>query len=180
MPDTSSMRLNAEKSGQVDTKKIQELLKKCQVRILVGFPSGRAHIEAVHTEENGKRKGGSKVQTNDQGQMIETSELARELHYGSQRTPARPFLEDGVRENKKEIAQALIKEIKKVMSGQSANWDKVGTMAVGKIQEFVRSDYYKTRIPNAQSTIEYKGSDTPLIDGADLINSMNYIVESNK
>lgn len=177
----TSMDLNATSGGQVDTKKIQDLLKKCKVSILVGFPSGRPHVEAVHNidEKTGKRTGGAKVSEKD-GKVIETSELAKTLHYGGQNVPARPFLEDAIRENKDIIEKALKKELEKVQKGQLPNWDKIGTMAVGTVQELVRGDFYKSSIPNAQSTIERKGSDTPLIDGADLVNSMSYIVENKE
>lgn len=179
MPE-NLMDFKVDKSGKTDTRKIQELLKKCKVSILVGFPSGRSHIQAVHNEdEDGKRSGGAKV-SKQNGKTLETSELAKQLHYGSQSTPARPFLEDAIRENKDVIKEALAKELKKQINGNGGNWHKIGTMAVGIVQEFVRGDYYKTRIPNAQSTIDYKGSDTPLIDGADLINSMSYIVEDKQ
>ena len=70
----------------------------------------------------------------------------------------------------------MAEEVKKVEEGNSANWAKIGTMAVGAVQELVRSDYYKTRVPNSQKTIEYKGSDKPLIDGADMLNQLTFLV----
>ena len=167
----------------VDLKKIQELMQKASVNILVGFPSGRPHIEAVHEQQDdGTFKNGSKVQTKfDQAtkteRVVETWELAEELHYGSATTPARPFLEEGIEYKVDELKEAIGKELEKELNGGHANWNKIGTMAVGHIQEFVRSDYYKSTIPNSKEWQEQKGSDTPLIDGGDLINSMSFIVE---
>ena len=91
--------------------------------------------------------------------------------------PARPFLEDGVLSKKTEIKNAMAKEVKKAIEGGSANWDKVGGLAVGAVTEFVSSDYYKTHTPNSPATIKRKGSDKPLIDGGNLYTSVSYIVK---
>lgn len=137
------------------------------------------HIDATHTEKLGKdgdprRKDDGTLDTEGGNSVTkETAELAKELHVGSSRIPARPFLDDGVKYNAEEIKQVLAQEAKK----ENPNWDKVGTFAVGKIQEFVRGDYYRSNVPNSRETIEAKGSDMPLIDGGDLINSLTFLVE---
>ena len=166
-----------------EAKKIQELQKKASVTILVGFPSGRQHVEMLHHEnrrENGTEYGEYKDyhgMNPSNNQPIETAELAKMLSFGAHEIPARPFLEEGLEQSRKELTSAMQKEVNKLLSGGTPNWNKIGAMAVGKIQEFVRSDYYKSRVPNSKKTIEYKGSDTPLIDGGDLVNSMTFIVE---
>ena len=155
----------------VDYQKIQDMLKKCNVQILVGFPSGRQHISTKHEGEDGEEA------YKNQDEPIETAELAEQLSYGTANIPARPFLDIGLEEAKEKLNAAIEKELKKIETGQEPNWDKIGTMAVGSVQELVRSDYFKTRVPNSDRTIRIKGSDTPLIDGGDLINSLTYIVE---
>lgn len=159
----------------VDTKKIQELLKKNEVTILVGFPSGMQHQSTKHKNKNGEYQELDGSNPLDAKEM-ETADLARTLHYGGATIPARPFLEEGIESKKKEIYAAIAQEAKKNESGGSANWNKIGTMAVGAVQEFVRSDHYKTSVPNSPSTIKYKGSDTPLIDGENLIGSLTFKV----
>lgn len=158
----SEWGMAADFQNTVDTKKIQELMKNCNVQILVGFPSGRVHVPARQTDDK----------------PIETSDLARDLHFGTSDYPARPFLDDGLNSQKEKINQEIKKEIEKTAAGEQANWDKIGTMAVGAVQEFVRGDFYKSNVPNSPETIKVKGSDTPLIDGGDLINSCSYIVEN--
>lgn len=176
MPDTEGFKYSIQRT--VNLKKIQDLFDKSNVTILVGFPSGREHIEARHDiTQQGHRKGGADVNENYNGQPVETAELAQQLHYGSALIPARPFLDDGIESEKRKLAEAIQEQLKKIKDGQSPNWDKVGTMAVGAIQEFVRSDYYKNAVPNSPQTIKEKGSDTPLIDGGDLIGSLTYILE---
>lgn len=171
----------------VDLKKIQKLADQASVEILVGFPGGQEHVPTLHKNDfdkpNEKRRGkyvGLHGEDPLDQDPMEVAELARMLHYGTATIPARPFLEDGIRQNMGKIKKAFKEEVEKVMKGGKANWDKVGTMAVGAIDEFVRSDYYKQRVPNAKSTIRWKGSDTPLIDGANMIQSLNYVIDGVK
>lgn len=159
----------------VNLKEIQKLADQGRVQILVGFPSGRQHVPTYHKNEKGEvvSYSGGDI-TNEK--PIETAELAKELSYGTAIIPARPFLEEGIASKKDEIQKAMADETKKLKEGNPANWDKVATMAVGAIEEFVRSDYYKSTKPNSKKTIEYKGSDTPLIDGGDMLNSLTYLI----
>lgn len=159
-----SFKVNITKA--LDTKKIQKVLAKNNVNILVGFPSGLMHKETVH---GNKQK----------GPEIETAELAKMLSYGTDKIPPRPFLEEGIDSKKKEIAEAMKKEAKKASDGKNPNWEDIGTMAAGAVQDFVRSDYYKTHVPNSPKTIKYKGSDMPLIDGGNLVQSVQFIVQEN-
>ena len=167
----------------LDLKKIQRLLDESNVEILVGFPSGLEHVNTLHKDDfekpNEKRRGeyvGLHGEDPLDQQPIETAELAKMLHFGTDRIPARPFLEDGIRQNIGKIKRAVQDEAKKLVEGKKGNWDKVGTIAQGAITEFVRSDYYKQRVPNAKSTIRWKGSDIPLIDGANMIQSLHYVI----
>ena len=170
--------LKASIVNTLNTKKIQELAKKASVSILVGYPSGREHVPTWHKNEDGEYKGYN-GESPENIQPMDVADLARDLHFGTATIPARPFLEDGIRSKEKEIQKALAEEVKKIEEGKSANWAKIGTIAVGAIQELVRSDFYKSSVPNSQKTIDYKGSDTPLIDGADMLNSLTFIVNGD-
>lgn len=170
----SGLRVNIRNT--VDTKKIQALARKAAANILVGFPSGMMHVPTIHKNEDGEYKtleGGNVEEV----EPIETAELAKALSFGTSSIPPRPFLEEGIRSKQTELVKALEAEAKKVMDGGQANWNKVGTMAVGAVQEFVRSDYYRNNVPNSPKTIEYKGSDKPLIDGANMIQSLQFVVQ---
>lgn len=129
------------------------------------------HVNADHKSSGGKRKGGANVSD------VETSELAEWLHRGTATIPARPFFDDAVIANKDSIKSMAEKQISVAEKGGQPNWDQVGTYVVGAVQEYVRSDEYKSSVPNSPETIARKGSDTPLIDGADLVNSLAYNVE---
>ena len=171
----SGLRVNIKNT--VDTSKIQALARKAAANILVGFPSGEMHVPTFHKNEDGEYRTyeGKNIES---AEPIENAELAKALSFGTSSIPPRPFLAQGIASKKEEIRKALQEEAKKALDGGQANWNKVGTMAVGAVQEFVRSDYYKTNVPNSKKTIEYKGSDKPLIDGANLINDLKFVVQS--
>ena len=163
----------------VDTKEIQRLMEQANVSILVGFPSGRQHVQTLHRKDRKSKHTDLYGNTPDQITPIDTADLAKMLHFGTADIPARPFLEDGIR-NKTGLLRKLVKEqVMKVKDGKKANWNLVGANAVGAVQELVRSDFYKSSIPNSKKTQDYKHSDTPLIDGADMINSLAFIVNGD-
>lgn len=170
------MELTCTIQKTVDTKKIQELLAKSATVILVGFPSGEQHVPTLHKNENKEYKGYDGEDPADI-EPIDTADLARMLHYGTATIPARPFLQEGIESKLPEIKEAVQEQAQKIAEGQKPNWNKVGTMAVGAVQEFVRSDHYKTTVPNADRTIKYKGSDMPLIDGGNMIQSITFKVQ---
>ena len=172
--------LRANIKNTIDLKKIQALMNEAHVDILVGFRGGQQHHMDVKRK---KKKDGYKNIHGLEPEDIQSpdiDELAKMQHFGTADIPARPFLTDGIRQNLGKIKRAMQDEAQKIAAGGKANWNKVGTMAVGAIQEFVRGDYYKSNIPNSKKTIEYKGSDTPLIDSAEMVNSMTYLVQRQK
>ena len=171
-----SLKVNASKVP--DFSELRRFAENANADVLVGFLAGRMHVETKHKDKKGKK--GKYKDYNGQDATfsnMETAELAKILTFGSAKIPARPFIEDGLLSKKDELKKEINKQLDQIKEGKKANWEKVGTKAVGAIQEFVKSDYYKTRIPNSPRTIKYKeGKDTPLIDGGDLINSLEFVV----
>lgn len=163
--------LSVDVKNTADFQKIQRYAAQAAVSVLVGFPSGIPHIETVHEKD---KDGNRRTSTRVGG---DTADLARELSVGSSRTPPRPFLEEGIESRKEPIKAAIKEQLEAILKDEAPNWDKVGTMAVGAINEFVRGDHYKNTAPNSPEWAEIKGSDTPLIDGGNLIGSLQYIVE---
>lgn len=148
----------------IDYKKLTPFLEGGK-DVLVGYPEGRPH----------------------QGGGPDQDELARTLTYGDDKIPPRPFLEEGIMEQKNEL-NLLIKTHyeKKVAGGEEKNTlARIGAFCVGAVKEFVFGDYYRRAVPNAPSTIRRKSkkkggqtlvSDKPLIDTGDMINSTTYVV----
>ena len=133
--------------------------------IKVGFLSGRPHIPRKHKNEKPPKMG------------METCDLARMLHFGTPTKPERKFLEEGILNAEDKIRKALEKELDKVTEGGTPDWGRVGELAVSEVQQFDNSDYYRNKTPNSPGTIKRKGSDLPLVDTHDLINSMKFVVE---
>jgi HK97 gp10 family phage protein len=178
MSNENGLRVNIKNT--IDTKQIQALMNEAHIDILVGFKGGQQHHMDVKRK---KKKDGYKNIHGVEPENIKSpdiDQLARMQHFGTADIPARPFLTDGIRQNLGKIKRAMQDEAQKVAAGGKANWAKVGTMAVGAIQEFVRGDYYKSKKPNSPKTQQYKNGDTPLIDTAEMINSMTYIVQRQK
>ena len=182
-----SLQLNVQKLG--DFHEIQDFIRHAQADILVGYPSGKEHVPTLHKDDtdrpNEKRRGkyvGYNEEEDPQNNPpMELAELAKIQTFGANGIPARPFIEEGLLSKKEDLKQEFEKQLENVRTGKGANWNKVGTKAIGAVQEFVRSDYYKSTKPNSPKAIEYKGSNTPLIDGGDLINSLEFVVqEENK
>jgi hypothetical protein len=140
--------------GGVDIQKIHRLVRSDEV--LVGYPDGVSHPDSA----------------------IQNSDLARALHFGTAKIPARPFLYQAIASIRTELQRKLREMYKRsVKEGKEPegeySLEGIGALLVGAVQRFVRGDYFKSVTPNAPSTIAAKGSDTPLIDTGFMINSEN-------
>lgn len=136
--------------------------------VLVGYLSGKQHTPGTAAQ--------------GESPPVELAELAKRLSFGDSEIPPRPFIEDGLRASAGEIEKAIGEQVETARAGRRPNWGKVGTLAVGAVQELVRGDYYRETAPNSRETIERKSrgdaiSDRPLIDTGDLINSLVFVRE---
>ena len=172
--------LKASIKNTIDHKKIQALLNEANVNILVGFKGGQQH----HMDVKRKKKNDEYRNINGvEPENIKTpdvDQLAMMLHFGTADIPARPFLTDAIRQNSDKLKKMLKNEVQKIAEGKKPDWNKVGTAAVGAVVEFVSSDYYKSKVPNSKKTIEYKGSDMPLIDTHEMIGSVVFDLRKGK
>jgi hypothetical protein len=161
------MKMKGSVKGEIDVGKIQRLVRRDE--ILIGYPSGVQHG----------------------GDGMENAELAKVLHFGSKRIPAREFLTLSLAEQKKIIHAAMKASYQKLMKTGQPEAEKIGAIGVGIVQRFVRGDYFKENVPNAPATIYRKSkvanpgttrarlltSDKPLIDTAFLINSTTFVIK---
>lgn len=156
----------------IDYKKFGEMAKH-QDTILIGFPAGMPHIPGDETAD-----------------ISDMAEDAKKLTYGTDIIPARPFLEQGIVDGQSEISQAIEAHYKRVVETNNYNGlYRVAATCVAAIQKFVHGDYYKSTIPNAQSTIDQKSqrqkgkyllSDQPLIDTGQMVNSITSLINGKK
>jgi len=106
------------------------------------------------------------------GEHTDIVEMAKGLHFGTAKVPPRPFLDDAIRENWEEVSKLIIGSMVWRFRGLKA--DVQFAFAANDVAHVVRQfitdgSYYKGVAPNAPSTIENKGSDTPLLDSGQLV-----------
>jgi hypothetical protein len=133
-------------------KQIEEL-KKLQVR--VGYQQGK------------KRS--------DKG--VDMVDIAMWNELGTARSPARPFIRHSADANKATIEGTCKALLKKVAQGGTAEQtlNAIGTMQKGLIQDTITKSKTWAE-PNADSTVERKGSDQPLVDTGRLLQSVDYVI----
>jgi hypothetical protein len=146
--------------GHADIQKLHRLVRDDE--ILVGYPDGVTHPDSEK----------------------QNSDLARDLHNGTSRIPARPFLYQSIVSVRQQLREMIREQFKKQIKRGEYSPEGIGAFMVGAVQRFVRSGYYKNTVPNAPSTIRRKSrkgkvSDTPLIDTGFLINSTTYITRKH-
>jgi hypothetical protein len=147
------MNIEYTSGGSVDVRALRRLAR--EQTVYVGHVGGLMHPA---------REG---------GKPIENAALARALHDGTATIVARPYLMQGIRSGMTAIMKMVKVHYLLVKQGKSG-LDRVGATMVAAVQDLVRSGYYRGALPNASSTIRQKGSDTPLIDTAFLINSVTF------
>jgi hypothetical protein len=98
--------------------------------------------------------------------------------FGTINIPARPFFSSAIELGREEIFDFIEKEIGDILEGKRGAImaaERVGLFAKNKIQERIRTSP-EWATPLKQSTIDAKGSDVPLIDIGELLNSVTYAI----
>ena len=136
-------------------KFVRELNKLLDLEVHVGFQSGDA------TYENG----------------ADICEIAAYNEFGGSDRPARPFMKQSFENHEAELKSGCEMVNKAIASGSTAEAAlvKLGVAAKGLVQEEIVNGGFE---PNAPSTIERKGSETPLIDTGTMRGSVNYQIKS--
>lgn len=98
--------------------------------------------------------------------------------FGTEHSPARPFMRQTYEDYSEDIIKRGQSEIKKEIATGSPNAEKtfnaIGVCVKGYIQkEIVEGDFE----PNAPSTIAKKGSSRPLIDTGQMRQSVTYVIK---
>ncbi len=126
---------------------------KGPTQVHVGFPAGKADSDVV----------------------------ARAIwnHYGTSRgIPARPFLFNAIRKNRKNISRYLESVAPQILQGvltPDVALSRLGILTQGYIQDEITT---MRKPPNDPSTIKAKGSSNPLIDTGEMRGAVTYEVQS--
>jgi hypothetical protein len=168
--------------SSIDVHKLQRLVRADEM--LIGYPDGIMHPASEYLRHKVSMKTGKKLKGKERvaskGEPVENSKLAEWLHNGTAAIPARPFLYQSLADGMNEILKAIGEYHRERMRGKEGNLAKIGAIAIGTVQRFVRGGYYEGHIPNAPGTRRSKGSSKPLIDTAFLINSTTFVVRNLK
>jgi hypothetical protein len=110
------------------------------------------------------------------GDGVSIVEVATWNHFGTRTIPARPFISGPIEANKDAIA-AMIRRLQKGVFEFKVTQDDALKLLGERVRSYILADI-KAGFPppNADSTIDRKGSDTPLIDMAQLVGSITYEV----
>lgn len=151
---------SVQRRQHVDLKNLVQKLKSENVRVLIGIPMG------VQSEV-------------DPSTSVAVIAARNEFGSRSDYIPERPFLRVGVQNSFTKYTALASKQLPNVLAG-SITIDELlgmmGTLAVGSVQKQIRTGSY---IRNSPSTIAMKGSDKPLIDTGQMIQSIAWVIERN-
>lgn len=128
-------------------------------RVLVGVPKGSGSYE--------------------DGLTIATVAAVNNFGSADGRIPARPFLQPAIEKGAPQYQRLAELMIPKVLSNEMTMrmlFEQMGNLAQGHVQQQILDTHTP---PNAQSTIDKKGSDHPLIDtgNAGLLGHIRYVID---
>ena len=104
------------------------------------------------------------------------AEVAAHNEFGSSDTPERPFMRQSFENHEAELKAGCEAANRVVNSGGSAEQalQQLGTLAKGLIQDEIVNGGFAS---NAESTIQKKGSEQPLIDTGTMRQSVNFVIK---
>jgi len=109
------------------------------------------------------------IETDEQKTLVE---VAAENEFGTDIIPARPWLRTSVDRHKADWVKSMRKIASLAVLGKGnlieQGWRIFGVTAVSQVQETLLTYPWK---PNSARTIERKGSDQPLVDTGQLVQS---------
>lgn len=140
-------------------------------------------VKALHRQHIKLPKGitgPSQVKVGFPSGLVDGPVVARAIwnHYGTSRgVPARPFLTNAMRENRRKYLNAMRESAPKVLRGETSLdqvLSKLGILAQGDVQQSITE---LRDPPNAPSTIAAKGSSNPLIDTGEMRSKVTWQVK---
>lgn len=119
--------------------------------------------------------GAFKGSSNEDAVSVPMVAAIQEFGAPSRGIPPRPFFRNMVAEKQDEWAPAIGDLLKKTKFNVIKTLKLTGEAISGQLRQSIRD---MNSPPNAQSTIERKGSSKPLVDTGHLLNSVDYDVKS--
>ncbi len=157
----TNFRLTPE--GENMKRQLEEL---CGKEIHVGFQNDGK--KAKRRNKNGQT---------EEDKTVTVLDVAMWNELGTSSAPSRPFIRGTIDSRGEKITKFMEAEKRRVISGDITSEEalkQVGAMVVGEVQDYIRNGEF---VPNAQSTIDKKGSDKPLIDTGTMRQSVHYVIK---
>ena len=110
-----------------------------------------------------------------EGELSDLVVIATANEFGTKRIPSRPFMRNAMDKNQVTLFKTQLKMYSEVLAGTKNVRDAlavIGEVAVAKVKKEIRNLKFP---PNAPSTIARKGSDNPLIDEGQLVQSITHV-----
>lgn len=133
--------------------------------VTVGFQDGtvtRSQTQGTRTKQAG----------------ISMAQIAFENEFGTNRIPARPFLRPAIDENQTRINRFIVRQYNMILAGTSDARRALNTIGLFGVDLVRRQILSVHTPPNSPRTIAEKGSSKPLIDFGQMIQSVQYRVET--
>lgn len=153
-------------------KRIKEELRKADNSFTkVGFPLGA---------EVGKKRRNPKKKVQFAGKeryrsISQVAEIAAYQEFGTEFIPARPFMSTSFDESQVELTELKKKLYDKILEGRLTTERALVILGEFMSNKTKRKIKDITSPPNRPSTIKRKGSSNPLIDTAQMINSVTHV-----
>lgn len=127
-----------------------------------------------------QKKERNKKEKTQKTEELTNAQIGLYNEFGTEKIPPRSFIRSTLIENRRKYRTIRERLIKRVLNGE----DKLETVKK-KLGQIAADDIKKkiTNIidpPNAPSTVSKKGFNKPLIDTAQMRNSVNYIIAKRK
>lgn len=112
----------------------------------------------------------------EEGEELTVAQVAAWNEFGTERSPARPFMRQTATNSKAKITKHANKALKSAIHGGGAKevLNSVGAFTKGRMQKEIRNGDFA---PNAPYTIAKKGSSKPLIDTGRMRQSIVYVIK---
>lgn len=105
------------------------------------------------------------------------ADVARWNHWGTSTIPSRPFLLMALSGDRPDVQRAVKAVAKGVMQGRLTTDQALNLLGIWGVKEVQRVIQLGVEPPNAPSTVQRKGSSTPLIDKGQLRQAISYLIE---
>ncbi|MGO4496418.1 hypothetical protein AB4114_11030 [Paenibacillus sp. 2RAB27] len=176
------------------SKRLKELAGK---QVYVGVPEGSennrptvsgdiTNAELLYIHTHGVRRKAMRDEMNPKVEAGMKYSKAYQMYlqtHGSPlwHSPPRPVIEPAIQYNKDIIAKQLRKVLEAVLNGQNPDQElhKVGLLGQNVVRDWFTNPS-NGWAANAESTVQMKGSDRPLINQGELRKSITYVIKEGE